>query len=159
MTREKRKRYFVDPKVQSALVYRAVTYWAMCMLIAGSLILTWRIASGPAALWYTHFATVWVYFAPAIVAAALLLPIIVLDTIKLSNRVVGPLVRLRRSLHALAAGQPVAPIRFRHNDFCQELADEFNAVLARIEQLEGRKRLPAREWLADEEDQVVSILS
>ena len=45
----------------------------------------------------------------------------------------GPLVRLRRSMRALARGEHVEPIKFREGDFWQEFAEEFNAVAARVQ--------------------------
>jgi hypothetical protein len=51
----------------------------------------------------------------------------------LSNRFVGPLVRLRRSMRKLARGEHVDPICFRDNDFWHDFANEFNAVAARVQ--------------------------
>ena len=45
---------------------------------------------------------------------------------------VGPLLRVRRSMRALARGEAVEPIEFRGGDYWKEIADEFNAVRARV---------------------------
>ena len=42
--------------------------------------------------------------------ALALLPLVVVDVLRLSNRFVGPLLRLRRSLRQLARGEYVEPI-------------------------------------------------
>ena len=51
-----RKQLFVDPKVQGALVLRAVMYWVVCLIAITLMLLCWRILTGPARMFYTHFA-------------------------------------------------------------------------------------------------------
>ncbi len=75
----------------------------------------------------------WLQFGPAAVASILLLPIIIIDVIRVSNRFCGPMQRLRGAMRQLAAGEHVRPVHFRDNDFWQELAEEFNAVIARVQ--------------------------
>jgi hypothetical protein len=53
--------------------------------------------------------------------------------VQMSNRVAGPIVRLRGAMRQLAEGRPVAPLRFRENDFWREMADEFNAIAAQLQ--------------------------
>ncbi len=133
-----RKHLFVDPKVQGALVVRAILYWAACLIAITLMLLCWRIITGPARMFYTHFDDMWFFYGPAAVASALLMPMVILDILRLSNRFAGPLVRLRRSLRDLARGEKVTPLRFRDGDFWQSIADEFNTVAARFEQLSAR---------------------
>jgi hypothetical protein len=128
-----RKRLFVDPKVQGTLILRVVLYWIVLLVTLTLLLLCWRIFTGPARPFYTHFDAMWFQFGPAMVGSFLLLPLVVFDILRVSNRFAGPLFRLRRSLRALARGEPVRPISFREGDFWIEVAHEFNAVLARFE--------------------------
>jgi hypothetical protein len=128
-----RKRLFVDPKVQGALVLRAMLYWAVCLMTIMLMLLCWRIITGPARMFYTHLDDMWFHFGPALVASTLLLPLVILDMIRLSNRFAGPLLRLRRSMRALARGEHVEPIEVRDGDFWKDFADEFNAVAARVQ--------------------------
>lgn len=129
-----RKRLFVDPKVQGALALRVVLYWVVCLITITLMLLCWRILTGPARLFYTHFDAMWHQFGPAAVASFVLLPLVIIDSLRLSNRFAGPLVRLRRSMRALGRGEQVKPIRFRDGDFWQEIADEFNAILERVQE-------------------------
>jgi len=133
-----RKRLFVDPKVQGALIARVVLYWVLCLLTIALMLLFWDIITGPARVFYMHFDDMWFYYGPPAIASCLLLPLVIVDIIRLSNRFVGPLLRLRRSMRALARGENVEPIEFRGGDFWHDLADEFNAVRARIRQLSAR---------------------
>ena len=128
-----RKQLFVDPKVQGALVLRTVFYWVVCLVTITLMLLCWRIVTGPARMFYTHFSDMWFFFGPALVASTLLLPLVVLDMIRLSNRFTGPLLRLRRSMRALAQGEHVEPVEFRDGDYWQEFANEFNALAARVQ--------------------------
>ncbi len=136
MSSFKRKQLFVDSKVQGALLLRLMGYWAFSMLTVVTMLLIWRILTGPARVFYTHFDDLWFQYGPAFVASLIILPLLVVDFTRLSNRFAGPLYRLRRSLRDLAAGHVVENIQFRDADFWQEVATEFNAVNERVHQLE-----------------------
>ena len=128
-----RKQLFVDPKVQGALILRVVLYWVLCVVTIALMLLCWRILTGPARAFFHHLDPMWFQFGPALVASFLLLPLVVYDIVQMSNRFCGPLFRLRRELRALARGEHVEPISFREGDFWQEFAQEFNALLARVQ--------------------------
>ncbi len=138
MNRTKRRQLFVDQKVQGALVLRAALYW-VCSLVTMTLILiSWRMLTGPARAIHTHLDDLWYQYAPAVVVSLVLLPIIVYDSVRMSNRFAGPMYRLRRCLRQLAAGERIQPIHFREGDFWHDFADDFNQLLARVEQLEAQ---------------------
>jgi hypothetical protein len=61
-----------------------------------------------------------------------MLPIFIVDTIKLSNRFAGPIYRLRLTIRSLAEGETFRPLRFRDFDFWQGLADDFNMMVDRL---------------------------
>ena len=133
----KRAKLFIDPKVQGALVLHVVLYWAVCLVTITLMLLCWRVATGPTRTFYTHFNDMWFHFGPALIASLLLLPLVIVDVVKVSNRFAGPLFRLRRSLRTLSHGDHVEPIEFRDGDYWQEIADEFNAVLKRVRESEA----------------------
>ena len=149
-----RKKLFVDPKVQGALVVRVVLYWAVCIITITLMLLCWRIVTGPARMFYTHFDDMWFHFGPALVASFLLLPLVIVDIIRVSNRFAGPMFRLRRSMRAFARGEHVEPIHFRKGDFWREFAEEFNAMVSRV-QAKDRTTEPEREEEAEEEAEPV----
>jgi hypothetical protein len=135
MSQEKysRKRLFVDRKLQGTLAVRVVLYWLMCLLTITLMLLCWRIVTGPARMFYTYFDDMWSFYGPALVASLLLLPMVVLDLVRLSNRFAGPVLRLRRAMRELARGEHVEPIKFRDADFWQDFATDFNVVAALVE--------------------------
>ena len=64
------------------------------------------------------------------VASAVLFPIVIFSSIRFSNRFVGPMVRVRKTLHQLAQGE-TTPIRaFRQNDFWSDTVDDINEIAA-----------------------------
>lgn len=129
----KRKRLFVDPKVQGWLIAKVVLYWIVCLITIVLMLLVWRIITGPARMFYTHLDAMWFHFGPALIASFLLLPMVITDIIRFSNRFVGPILRLKRSMGRLARGEEVEPLEFREGDFWQEFAADFNAIRLRLQ--------------------------
>jgi hypothetical protein len=123
----------VDPDVQRALALRVVFYWVVCLVDVALMLFCWRmIVQGPQPL-AERWQGIWLDFGPALVASLFLLPLVILDVRRVSNRFAGPLFRLRRAMQGLARGEPVPPISFREGDFWTEIAHEFNAVAARLQ--------------------------
>ncbi len=130
----RRRRLFVDSKVQGALLLRVFFYWVVCLITITLMLLCWSILRTPR-MFYTHFDDMWFHYGPALIASFILLPMVLVDIIRLSNRFAGPLMRLRREMRALARGEEVRAIHFRESDFWQEFADEFNVIAAKMGQL------------------------
>jgi hypothetical protein len=129
-----RKHLFVDPKVQGALILRVALYWVVCLISMTLMLLCWQMLVGPAQPFRQHLGDMFASYGPALIASLLVLALVIADVIRFSNRFVGPLLRLRRSMRELARGQRVvAPLEFRDADFWQEIADEFNAVCHRVQ--------------------------
>lgn len=134
MKRQKRKQLFVDPSIQGVLVLRTVIYWAFCMCMITMFLVCWRIVTGPSRDLYVHLDYLWFHYGPVFVATLLLLPVLVIDTLKISNRFAGPMIRLRVAMRQLADGNPdVEPLHFRNKDFWKDFADDFNRLLKRLE--------------------------
>ncbi len=137
-----RLRKFVDGPLQGALLLRVLLYASCCLTVVTVMILTWRIAvSGPARVFYTHFDDLWFQYGPVVIALLLLLPLIMIDVVRFSHRFVGPMLRMRAEMRALAEGKPVEPIRFRKNDYWHEAAEHFNLLLQRIHDQEEQLKL------------------
>jgi len=141
MPRLKRKQLFVDPQVQGAFLLRVTIYFGAWLLAAGVtatvLGMTSFLAQNDSALLGEYW-----YFMKLVLAASLLvLPIILYDISVLTNRVIGPLNRLRRELRRLGEGQRVEPLEFRDGDYWSEIAVEFNTVAQRVAYLEDELEL------------------
>ncbi len=85
------------------------------------------------------------YFAaPLLVATLILLPCVLLDCLRFSNRFVGPLFRLSRAMERLADGERVHNIEFRQGDFWFNIAQTFNRLNERVIRLEQQAKAAER---------------
>ncbi|REJ70658.1 MAG: hypothetical protein DWQ31_00285 [Planctomycetota bacterium] len=130
---QRRNQEFVDRPVQSRLVTRAIVQWVVCVAWIGLLLIGWRWLGGAEASEAEHAAAIWEWYAIPLLGGLLLLPLVVVDAVRTSNRFVGPAVRLRHATRRLAAGERVSPLRFRADDFWHGWADDLNTVAARLE--------------------------
>jgi hypothetical protein len=145
----KRRQYFVDPKVQGGIAIRCVVYWATCLLTTFVFLFSWSYLRGNSQFDWETANRLWIRYGAVAIASALLLPFIVWDVIKLTNRFAGPMFRLRREMKKLAAGEAVNPLFFRHGDYWQEMADDFNRLVVRIRELEAKDAHTTRQAIQD----------
>lgn len=132
MSHPERKKTYVDPKVQGALVRRLVIHWVTFLAVASAVAFCLQVLSNPFRSITDHAWHMWWTHGPFILVMVFMLPIFVLDTIKLSHRFVGPIYRLRQSIRGMADGEPVKPLKFRDFDFWQGLAEDFNRMIERL---------------------------
>ena len=132
-----RRQLFVDKQVQGTLLYRIAIYWCFSVLFICLITLCVQAIANPNRPFLEYFAfdKFFIQYSPILLTSLILVPLIMFDVVAISNRFVGPLFRMRRSMRALADGQEVEPIYFREKDFWQEVAQEFNLVLGRVEEL------------------------
>ena len=143
MTKPRRKKHFIDSCVQGALARRIIVHWLVFLTVAaaGGVHLASAVQSVPAAgraraeMWWTH--------GPFLLVLVFLLPVFVVDTIKLSHRFAGPVYSLRRAMREIVQGKTPRKLKFRKHDFWHDLADDYNAMLLRLDLLEDEKELIA----------------
>ena len=132
MAAHKRKKKYVDNQVQGALLRRIFSHWFMFFFVAGLSVIMLKTLLGDSNLsvWdrFNHQLGEFTFF--ALVMAALF-PVFMLDTVRFSNRFVGPIGRLRRHLQQLSRGD-TSECKFRGDDFWIEAAEEFNTVAALV---------------------------
>jgi len=144
MSKHKRRKNFVDNKVQGALLRRIFLHWLLFFGVAGGSVLLLQTLLGdtniPIMERLQQQVGEFILFAIVMVA---LFPGFMLDTVRFSNRFVGPVGRLRRHLQQLSRGD-TSECSFRGDDFWIEAATEFNAVADLVKsQQEEIKRLRA----------------
>ena len=133
MQRKKRKQNYVDSDVQGSLLRRIVAHWLVFFfVVAFSTITLQALLGDPGLPLTTRLANEAREFLLIGIIIAVLFPAFLLDTIRFSNRFVGPISRLRRQMRELGETGETPVLRFRDNDFWMELAEEFNAVRARV---------------------------
>ncbi len=116
---------------------RAARYWFFSVVVVASItILGWLfITPGVASLaeLRQHIPLIIKAMLMAMLASVLVLPVILIDLARMSNRFTGPILRLGRAMRQAADGQRVDPVLFRDDDYWQEHADAFNQMLVYLE--------------------------
>lgn len=156
MSARKRRQLFIDGKVQGALVVRVMMYWFYCLLSVALMTACWAIFSDRPATSADLMRRVWIQCGPALFASVLLLPIVIVDCVRLSNKFAGPVKRLRHAMKDLADGRHVRPQNFRDGDFWFDFAEDFNRVLARIQAAESAHCDNATDHATTEEEELVA---
>jgi hypothetical protein len=132
MAHQGRKKTFVDPKVQGALVRRLVLHWCAFIAVAGLVAFCLQVLSNPFTSVREHAQNVWWTHGPFLLVLVFMLPVFIVDTIKLSHRFAGPIYRMRQTIRSLAKGGAYTPMKFRDLDFWHGLAEDFNAMVERL---------------------------
>ncbi len=127
-----RKMRVMDQSVQGALLKRTCLHWFSFLVLSicitsGLGILTGDLTK-PIADQLSRIAAS--NFWPFITLVAML-PMFLVDTLRLSSRFAGPMVRLRRSMDNLADHDDTSPLIFREGDFWKASADSYNSVVDR----------------------------
>ena len=137
MAKCRRNRIFLDREVQGALMLRVASYWAFCLLSICLLVICWSVFTGPPRRFSDLALDAYQRYAPALAASLILLPLVMIDVVRMSSRFVGPVVRLRSGLRELADQGTARRILFRDNDYWREMADDFNSAADRMESATG----------------------
>ena len=132
MNRYRRTIFLVDREVQGSLMIRVAVYWLFWLLSISLMIICWNAYTGPSRRFLELVTDLYFRHGPALAASLIVLPVVMMDALRMSNRFVGPIYRLRQGLRDLADGKPTQPINFRDNDFWRELGDEFNRAAATV---------------------------
>jgi nitrogen fixation/metabolism regulation signal transduction histidine kinase len=132
MARPRRTKHFIDSNVQGSLARRIICHWLAFLAVAFFVSFILQVLTNPFRPVSAHLGDLWTTHGPFLLVTAFLLPVFVLDTVKLSHRFAGPIFALRRAVREVANGQPPRRLKFRRRDFWQELAADYNAMLERL---------------------------
>jgi methyl-accepting chemotaxis protein len=129
---EERKHVWIDP-FQTRLIMRIAGYLVVFFVVFLNFLFAWKmIEEGPVDPARQFFEMVRNYF-PVIICLLVLIPVMAWDTIRFSHRLVGPLVRFRKTIRAIAGGEAVHPIKLRDGDYLTDLRDDFNKMLQELQ--------------------------
>lgn len=145
MTHEKRKRVYIDPQVQRALSLRLVIRWTLFIAIAMFVAICIQFLENPMLSLTEHAKQAWWIHGPFFLILIALIPVFVRNSIKLSNRFAGPIYRMRKTIRIIAEGKPAPRLKFRDDDYWQELAEEFNTMVQRLSQGTDIPKAPQQE--------------
>lgn len=154
--RKKRKQLLVEPRVQLTLIRRVVVYWLCTAATVEFLYLTRQIAIGPeqSSFWgYFFNDDLWQAAIRLAIGALVVLPLIIWDMLRMSNRFAGPIYRMRRTLRKVADNGPIENVKLRQGDFWGDFAEDLNAALAL---LDDQRRSPIQGETARSDEELVS---
>lgn len=133
MSRMQRKQNFIDRDVQGALLRRIFAHWLVFFVVVSMSVVGLQAMLGdPAQTLNDRLKSEVGEFAFMAIILLALFPAFMLDTIRFSNRFVGPISRLRRHLCQLK-DKNTQRCSFRENDYWGEVAEEFNQVAEVVE--------------------------
>ncbi len=133
MSRSNRKQNYVDSHVQGALLRRICSHWLVFFFVSAfAIILLQTLLGDPGKTLTERLRMETGEFMFMAIVMLSLFPAFMLDTIRFSNRFVGPIGRVRRYLRQLSKGE-TDHCKFRDDDFWAELAEEFNQVADLVE--------------------------
>jgi hypothetical protein len=136
MPKPRRTKHFIDSNVQGALARRIIFHWVMFLSVASFVAFVLQVLSNPFRPIGEHVQDLWWSQGPFLLVTFFLLPVFIVDSIKLSHRFAGPIFSLRRTIRAVAQGETPRPLKFRRRDFWHDLAEDYNAMLVRLGALE-----------------------
>lgn len=132
MSTVSRGRLYIDRDVQRALVVQLIKHWLIFVTVLTGILFALETLSDPQISFSRHFTSLWQRHAPLLIVIVALFPVFAYDSIKLSNRFAGPILRLRNALRESAFGAEAKPIHFRKDDFWQDIAASYNVLVERL---------------------------
>ena len=129
MAKKLRRQHWVDSKVQGTLVRRILIHWCAFFVVTLMCVSAMQLLLGdPNKTIVERVSSPGSSLTLIGIIMLALFPAFALDTIRFSNRFVGPIARLRRYMRELASGDSVNALTFRDNDFWADVAEEFNSI-------------------------------
>lgn len=125
----RRHKRVADAKIQRTLALRMIFHCLCFMVLGGLLAASGQYFSAPLSERGHLAASITQAFSLYALAFVLLMPALMLDSFRLSNRIVGPICRLRNTIRDISQGKPITPLHFRSGDYWQEIPDQFNAMI------------------------------
>ena len=131
----RRKKHFISRRIQGRIISRIAGYWLLYHFVLWHGLFVFRYAqyrlndggtSQSLSRMYQQFCH---DHLPLLVCAGLLLPLFMLDFVRMTHRIAGPLVRFRGALQDLAQGKTVPKVELRKGDLLTEFEADFNRFL------------------------------
>ena len=151
MAKPRRTKHYIDSGVQGSLARRIILHWLVFLLVGAVVAFVLQVLSNPFQPLASHLQNLWWTHGPFLLVLVFLLPVFVIDTIKLSNRFAGPVYSLRRAIREIVQGKSPRKLKFRRHDFWHDLADDYNAMLLRLNLLDDGELENADEQLVGSE--------
>lgn len=113
--------------------------WLECFVAVLLIITMTSVWMDPSKFVWVHLMDNFWSYLPVVIASLVLLPCLIYDRLKTTNRLAGPITRLHADMKKLNDGHSLPALRFRDGDHWAGLAQDFNALAEEI----NRERLAA----------------
>ncbi len=120
--------WIVDKEIQQGLSRRLLIYWCGTWLAIFALPICVRLLVNqmpPTQLASELLSDMWF----PMMMSLLMLPILFWDNIRFSHRIAKPMALISDGMRSLSNNQSVAPIQLGEEDFCHEMAENFNRMV------------------------------
>lgn len=132
MLHDERKRIWID-QFQTKLTLRIAGYLVLFLVVLINFLFAWRLWQEGPGNPAEQFVRMLYDYLPVGICLVILVPVVAWDAIRFSHRLVGPLVRFRRTMQEVARGELVRPIKLREGDYLLDLRDDFNEMLEALQ--------------------------
>ncbi|MCP4478929.1 MAG: hypothetical protein GY880_09785 [Planctomycetaceae bacterium] len=127
----RKNRLLVDWKFQGALCLRISFYWLLCQTTLVATMLGFLALEAQADLHpYDGTASPWRFIMPAVVGSSVFLPLVLLDNLRMSNRIAQTLNRFRNTLNQLCERQENESVVNKMADRVSERNDASKSVIS-----------------------------
>jgi hypothetical protein len=133
----RRHKHVADAKIQRTLALRMIFHCFCFMTLGGLFAASGQYFAAPLSERGQLAGSITQAFSLYALAFVLLMPALMLDSFRLSNRIVGPICRLRNTIRGISQGGPITPLRFRSGDYWQDIPDQFNAMIDKLQAEQG----------------------
>lgn len=131
-------------------------YWFYCLFSVTLIAVCWIIFTQQPESSFDLFGQLWLNCGPALLGSVLLLPLVLLDCLRLSNRFAGPMVRFERAIGELVENGRTDPVTLRDGDYWLKFAENFNVIAEKIQNQSKPSRVE-EEIMAELTDIAVSL--
>jgi methyl-accepting chemotaxis protein len=129
---EERKKVWVH-NFQTKLSLRIGAYLVLFLAVLMNFLFAWKLWREGVINPVEQFVAMLQNYLPVIICLLVLVPVMAWDAVRFSHKLVGPLVRFRRTMQDITEGQLVRPIKLRQGDHLLEMRDDFNAMLESLQ--------------------------
>jgi hypothetical protein len=129
MSLTKRNLVQVDPTIRKKIVTQIVFYWSACLVFSALPLIIGMTLRQPERLFVDHIGDMLRRYWPLYFVITAILPFAIRDALRIANRALGPLKRLRDELDSFRMTGVYNPVACRQDDFLHELFEEINKAI------------------------------
>ena len=133
MKRIKRDNHYVEPAIRATIVKRLVFYWCACILFSTLPLIIGTTLAAPHTTIAAHFRQLAERYWQVYIMIIGILPFAIRDAMRVANRTLGPLGRLRHELQRFRETGQYQPVATRQDDFLADVIGQINDAMQAAE--------------------------